>query len=129
MSVLIPNHYSATAALIYVSFVCLASIVHLYRKFSAGLSRVPPAHWTCAFSPLWILWHRYHGTELKAVLAAHQKLGKIVRVGPREISISDFETGVAQVYNAGFEKPHYFDFFQYYGYVSSESIAHSCNRG
>ncbi|KAK8117204.1 cytochrome P450 [Apiospora kogelbergensis] len=101
MSVLIPNHYSATAALIYVSFSC------------------PPAHWTCAFSPLWILWHRYHGTELKAVLAAHQKLGKIVRVGPREISISDFETGVAQVYNAGFEKPHYFDFFQYYGQLNS----------
>ena len=117
MSVLIPNYYSAVAGLIYISFVCLISIAHLHRKFAGGLSRIPPAHWTCSFSPFWILWHRYHGTELKAVLTAHKKLGKIVRVAPREISISDYETGVSQVYNAGFEKPHYFDFFQYYGYA------------
>jgi len=121
MSVLMPNHHSVTAALIYISFVCLVSLVHLYRKYAAGLSRIPSAHWTCSFSPVWILWQRYHGKELKAVLAAHKRLGKIVRVGPKEISISDFETGVSQVYNAGFEKPHYFDFFQYYGYASHYS--------
>lgn len=91
----------------------------LYRTFTGGLSKVPSAHWTCSFSPVWILWQRYHGKELKSVLAAHERLGKIVRVAPQEISISDYETGVRQVYNAGFEKPGYFDFFQYYGQRNS----------
>ncbi|KAJ3949876.1 uncharacterized protein N0V96_001009 [Colletotrichum fioriniae] len=51
--------------------------------------------------------------------ADYARLGKIVRVAPQEISISDYETGVRQVYNAGFEKPGYFDFFQYYGQRNS----------
>ncbi|KAK1451217.1 hypothetical protein CCUS01_11003 [Colletotrichum cuscutae] len=91
----------------------------VYRTFTGGLSKIPSAHWTCSFSPIWILWQRYHGKELKAVLEAHKRLGKIVRVAPQEISISDYETGVRQVYNAGFEKPGYFDFFQYYGQRNS----------
>lgn len=87
----------------------------IHYIFLDRLAKVPSAHWSCSFCPLWILWHRYNGTELQAIREAHKNLGTIVRVGPRDLSISDYQTGVKQVYNAGFEKPHYFNFYQYYG--------------
>ncbi|KAG8160801.1 hypothetical protein KVR01_009065 [Diaporthe batatas] len=103
-----------------ILFLIVFFAYHLFRAiFFDRLAKVPSAHWSCSFSPFWILWQRYNGNELKAIREAHQKLGTIVRVGPQDLSISDYQTGVRQVYNAGFEKPHYFNFYQYYGRVSS----------
>jgi unspecific monooxygenase len=53
-------------------------------------------------------------------------------VGPKEISISCYETGVRSVYNAGFDKPHYYSFYQYYGqlnsFASRSRVDHSACR-
>jgi unspecific monooxygenase len=45
----------------------------------------------------------------------HRLLGPIVRVGPADLSVSCYENGVRTIYNGGFEKPEYYNFFSYYG--------------
>jgi len=113
MSLLAEANYASL--LTGVGVAALFFFLQAYRSLFDSLSKVPLAHWSCAFSPAWILLCRYQRRELMAVHAAHKLLGPIVRVGPKEISVSCYETGVRSVYNAGFDKPHYYSFYQYYG--------------
>ncbi|PHH92373.1 hypothetical protein CDD83_7655 [Cordyceps sp. RAO-2017] len=78
------------------------------------LRRVPNAHWSSGLSSLWILWIRYRNRELAVLEEKHRQLGPIVRLGPDDLSISCYENGARTIYNGGFEKPHYYDFFSYY---------------
>ena len=57
------------------------------------------------------------GQENRAVLAAHQEHGEVVRLGPNELSINCMENGIKRVYG-DFEKTRWWtDIFTNYGYV------------
>ena len=71
--------------------------------FLSPLAKVPSAHWSAPFSPLWILWIRYRRQENRKLHAAHLRLGPVIRLGPNEISVNDL-TGLRIVYGGGFEK-------------------------
>lgn len=110
--------YLADFNRVILSAGACAAVVLLYYAYYLlfdPLSKVPSPHWSCPFSSAWILVNRYHQRELRIVYTAHKQLGPIVRVGPREISVSHYETGVHDVYDAGFDKPHYYSFYRYYG--------------
>ena len=77
------------------------------------LSKIPCAHWTSRFSPVWILWTRFKERENRLLLKAHQKYGPIIRLAPNEISINDIET-LKKVYAGGFEKGQWYSFFDNY---------------
>lgn len=81
------------------------------------LSKVPAAHWSSGYSPIWILWTRWRGKELSAVYEAHQRLGPLVRLGPKDLSVACYDEGIRKIYGGGFDKPGYYDFFRYYGYA------------
>ena len=103
------------------AFVLGSILVYLYLVYPllvSPIAKVPNAHWTSGFSPWWILWKRYRSQELQVVNEAHKKLGPIVRLGPKDLSVSCYENGIRTIYGGGFEKPTYFDFFNYYGYQS-----------
>jgi len=80
------------------------------------LARIPNAHWSSPISPIWILYTRYCGTELEVLHEAHQRWGSVVRVGPRDLSVSCYNDGVRTIYGGGMDKPDYYDYFQYHGY-------------
>jgi hypothetical protein len=112
--------------------LALAAIVSLFcyliykycvqPAFISPLSKIPNAHWTSSFAPFWILWKRYCGRELPSTYDAHQRLGPIVRVGPKDLSISCYNEGIRNVYGSGFDKPCYYDFFRYYESVAGQQL-------
>lgn len=110
------DSYSMTLA---AGFLLAALFYHLvlYPSWISPLGKVPNAHWSSPFSALWILVTRYRRQELHVVRQAHERLGPIVRLGPRDISVSCFEDGIRTVYHGGFDKPPWFFHFNYYGLV------------
>lgn len=94
----------------------------IYPAFLSPLARIPNAHFTCSISPAWILWTRYQRRENKTVLAAHQKYGPVVRLGPNDISVCSIDGGIRTVYGGGFEKQAWYQPFANYGSVSDIPI-------
>ena len=98
------------SAAAYVIWRCI-----VYPAFVSPLSKIPNAHFSAPFSPAWILWKRYSAQENKTVHAAHEKHGKIVRLGPNDVSVASVDDGIRIVYGGGFEKwafyPNLFDNF------------------
>lgn len=79
-----------------------AILVAVYRYvilpvFVSPLSKIPAAHPTSSLSPAWILWTRWRGRENATVLAAHERLGPLVRLGPNEISVNCVNGGIRTV--------------------------------
>lgn len=91
-----------------IVFICVASYIFwryiVYPAFISPLSKIPNAHFTAPFSPLWILWKRCTYQENRTVQAAHEKYGKIVRIGPNDVSVNSVDDGIRVVYTGGFEK-------------------------
>ncbi|KAG0648857.1 Cytochrome P450 [Hyphodiscus hymeniophilus] len=112
--------------LLAVLSVCCLAVYRffIYPTFISPLSKIPNAHWTAPFSPLWILWTRYSSRENRVLHAAHLKLGPIVRVAPNEISINDV-AGLRTVYAGGFEKGEWYSIFDNYGVPCMFSEWHS----
>jgi hypothetical protein len=107
------NHDWVGAAVIAI----VASLTYRYVIYPAvfsPLARVPSAHWSAPFSRLWILWIRFVHRENRTLHSAHRRLGSVVRVGPNELSINDFDS-VRTVYQGGFSKPPWYSVFDNYG--------------
>ena len=75
-----------------------------HSVFFSPLSKIPNAHFSSPFNPFWILWKRYREQENGTIHAAHEKYGKIVRLGPNEVSVDCVDDGIRTVYSGGFEK-------------------------
>lgn len=104
-------------ALYTVSYVLI--VYFIIPTFFSPLSKIPNAHATSCFSPVWILWQRYTGYENRAIHAAHEIHGDIVRLGPNEVSINCVDNGIRTVYSGGFEKWNWYpNQFDNYGYRS-----------
>lgn len=76
--------------------------------FLSPLSKIPNAHFTTSFCPLWMRWNRRGGREgIHSIFAAHKQKGPIVRLGPDEVSVASLD-GLRQIYVGGFEKPQWY---------------------
>jgi hypothetical protein len=104
---------------ICASLVLLLPLTYLLKHFhhTYPLIRVPCAHPTSFFNPLWILWLRYRGSEqeIAAVRAAHRRYGPIVRLGPREISIASSDVEIRHKVGARLGKHGWHSAFSNYG--------------
>lgn len=90
----------------------------IHPVFLSPLSRVPTAHASASISSLWILWVRHQFAENGMLLAAHSRLGPVVRLGPNEISVNCVDDGLRTIYPGGFEKSRWYSnlFENYNGY-------------
>lgn len=97
--------------------LCLLTIYSfiIHPVYLSPLAKIPNAHFTCSVSSAWILWTRYKRRENKTVLAAHQRYGPVVRLGPKEISVCGINGGLRTVYGGGFEKKDWYQPFVNYG--------------
>ncbi|KAL9593128.1 MAG: hypothetical protein Q9179_006080 [Wetmoreana sp. 5 TL-2023] len=124
LSLLSISLFAASALIIY-RYV-------LYPSFVSPLSKIPAAHFTASWSPLWILWVRYTDVEVQTIHKAHVKHGPIVRLGPNEVSINCVDDGLRKVYAGGFEKTFFYDQFQNYGvpnmFSTKESKPHAARK-
>lgn len=104
----------------------------IYPTFFSPLSKIPAAHFTASWSPLWILWIRFSRTEVQTIHRAHVKFGPIVRLGPNEVSVNCVDGGLRTVYAGGFEKWAFYDQFDNYGvpcmFSTRDSKPHSVRK-
>ncbi|KAI1163417.1 cytochrome P450 [Nemania serpens] len=109
--------------------VILWSLYHyvLHPVFFSPLARIPTPHWTCSISDAWILYARYRSKENATLLAAHRRCGQVVRVGPREVSVSSVEA-VKIIYQGGFDKHLWYSVFDNFGVPCTFSSAHSTHH-
>jgi unspecific monooxygenase len=99
----------------------------IYPTFVSPLSKIPNAHFSSPLSPLWILWIRKSRLENRTLLACHEKLGPIIRLGPSDISLNCLDGGIRTIYSGGFDKHDWYPrIFDNYGYssVSKETSQH-----
>ena len=88
----------------------------IYPIFISPLSKIPSAHWSAPFSPLWILNLRRCQKDTFAIHSAHERLGPIVRIAPNEVSVNSVDGGIRTIYSGGFEKGDWYkNIFSNYG--------------
>ncbi|KAI1147016.1 cytochrome P450 [Nemania diffusa] len=104
----------------------LWSLYHfvLYPALFSPLAQIPTPHWTCPISGAWISIARFYSRENRTLLAAHRRCGQVVRVGPREVSVTSIEA-VKIIYQGGFDKHSWYSVFDNYGVPCMFSSAHS----
>ena len=76
----------------------------LILAYFSPLSAVPSAHFTAPVSNLWIMVMRYRGLESRRRHEAHQQLGPVIRLGPKELGVSCIEDGVKTIYGGNLDK-------------------------
>lgn len=108
-----------------VAFACQLTLVAIflyhfvvYPNFLSPLVQIPNAHPLAPFTSTWMLWVRYRNKENETILKAHYRHGKIVRLGPREVSVNCVDNGIKTIFGKGFEKTHFYSVFENYGYFT-----------
>jgi hypothetical protein len=123
-------------ALTFLVLPVAAVLCCLYRflihpLLLSPLAKLPNAHFTSPILPLWMWWNRRTGFETRSTVAAHQRHGPVVRMGPNEVSVASMD-GLRRIFGGGWEKhPYYLHFANYnapslFSMVSPES--HSARR-
>jgi cytochrome P450 len=92
------------------AFAIIAIVLYKYiiiPAFLSPLSKLPAAHPLCSITSRWFDRQSAKQRELKTLLAAHNKYGPIVRLGPNEVSVVSRE-GLRKIYTAGLEKSSFY---------------------
>ena len=108
------NSFLIAGAGVLVIFLLCQYI--LYPALLSPLAKIPNAHLLAPYTSLWILWKRLRDQENKTIYQAHKKHGKVIRLGPNEISINSVSDGLKVVYIGNFDKHQwYLNLFANYG--------------
>jgi hypothetical protein len=83
--------------LLILASLTVARIVYL--KYISEYSDIP-GPFLASISPLWKVYGAWNGTLHKDILKGHQKYGRLLRIAPDEISISDPEA-IKIIYGIG----------------------------
>lgn len=83
------------------------------------LRRIPAAHPLAPFTPLWIAYARLRSVENATIKSAHDLLGPVVRLGPKEISVNSVKGGIREIYGGGFEKVNPVDGYNWYSFFAN----------
>jgi unspecific monooxygenase len=104
--IMAPINIPLVAAIAIVMFGVYKWIV--YPAFFSPLAKIPNARWHASFCPLWSYYVKYANIENNTVYELHKRLGPIVRMGPRELSVNCYEGGLKTIYTGGFPKTDFY---------------------
>lgn len=76
----------------------LLTTLHLLYKITTDPLKSIPGPIICRFTPLWTWYHSYLGDECRQIQRLHRLYGPVVRIGPRDVVISDGEA-LAPIYS------------------------------
>lgn len=96
--------------LVVLSGILLAHVV--YQRFFHPLAQVP-GPFLASISRLWITRESYRGDYHRTLISLHNRHGRLVRIAPNELSVSD-PTAIKTIYGAGskFEKSKWYSVWQ-----------------
>ncbi|AEO69867.1 uncharacterized protein THITE_2120621 [Thermothielavioides terrestris NRRL 8126] len=91
--------------------VILTSYV-AYQRLLSPFAGIPGPFWA-SLSRLWLTWHARKGDLHTVMMRLHEKHGKLVRIAPSEVSISDLNA-IKTIYGAGskFRKSSWYSVWQ-----------------
>lgn len=112
--------------------VSISYLIYRYIIFPlhiCPLAKIPAAHWSAPLSAKWFQSFCSNGrTGLRAILAAHKRLGPIVRLSPDEISVASLD-GLRKIYTGAFEKDESYSEFANYGTLNLVSMMGNKEHG
>lgn len=85
-----------TASCVLFSFLLVWLLASLLRDPLRNL----PGPITARFSRIWMVKHSWQGDMHRTMIDLHKQNGKLVRIGPNEISVSDLPA-IQSIYGAG----------------------------
>ncbi|KAJ8613452.1 hypothetical protein MRB53_036937 [Persea americana] len=94
---------SSILLLVLPAFYWIVNTVRV--AYFSSLARVPNAHPIVPLSRAWLWYCKWKGIENRQRRILHDRLGPVVRVGPRELSVNCIDNGIKTVFGGGFEKP------------------------
>lgn len=77
--------WGLTSSLLLLTLVVLLGIASTFRDPLRGI----PGPRVCTWTPLWLHYQAWKGTQCTAIRALHAKYGAVVRVAPNEVDIAD----------------------------------------
>jgi hypothetical protein len=92
--------------LVVVGFALLVLwiIASIHRSNNRGLKDIPNAHFSVPYSRLWLLSIRWRKLENRSRIHLHRRLGPVVRIGPRDVSVNCIDDGIRTIYSSKFDK-------------------------
>jgi hypothetical protein len=70
----------------------------VYIRFFSPLAGIP-GPWSASLSRLWLIQHSLRGDMHRATIELHNRHGKLVRTGPKEVSVSDL-SAIKKIYGS-----------------------------
>ncbi|TDZ60839.1 Cytochrome P450 monooxygenase gsfF [Colletotrichum trifolii] len=98
-------------ALKYAPVILLASWL-VYQRYLSPFAGLPGPYWA-TLSRTWLAFHSYKGDLHTIMMQWHEKYGRVIRIGPSEVSISDLAS-IKTIYGAGskFRKSDWYSVWQ-----------------
>jgi hypothetical protein len=109
------------ASTLTVLVICLISLCFwiiaefFWDVLHSPLNAAKDAHWSVKFCGAWIRWQRIYERDAQAVHEAHVRLGPVVRLGPKELSVNDVDGGLKPIYDGRLPKTDFYDVASSYG--------------
>jgi hypothetical protein len=91
---------------VVVGFALLVSwiIASIHRNHNSSLKDIPNAHFSVPYTRLWLLSLRWRNMEHCSRIYLHRRLGPVIRIGPRDVSVNCIDDGVRTIYSRRFDK-------------------------
>ena len=92
------------AVVVGSALLVLWIIAAIHRNNNSGLKDIPNAHFSVPYSRLWWLSLRWRKMENRTRIHLHRRLGPVVRIGPRAVSVNCIDDGIRIIYSSKFDK-------------------------
>lgn len=92
------------ASVVGIAFVVSLIVASVRRNNRSGLKDIPNAHFSVPYSHLWLRSLQWRKIENRTRVQLHRRLGPVVRLGPREVSVNCIDEGVRTIYGSKFDK-------------------------
>ncbi|KZM24227.1 uncharacterized protein EKO05_0005747 [Ascochyta rabiei] len=101
----------------------------LVRYLRNPVRKIPAAHLLAPLTSLWMSSVRWRRVENATLKEAHERLGPIVCLGPKEVSVNCVQGGIRDVYAGGFEKRDAKSGYNWYGFFTNFGIHNMFSTG
>ena len=108
-------------SVIFIALCCFAGLLllkHLQVAVFSPLSAIPNAHFLAPYTRYWLKYLKAKGQEHRVRDTAHKRLGPVIRLGPKELSVNCIENGVSTIYgggSGGWDRGAWYEIFENYG--------------
>ncbi|RAK92430.1 benzoate 4-monooxygenase cytochrome P450 [Aspergillus costaricaensis CBS 115574] len=107
------------AVVVGFTFIVSWIVASFHRNHNSSLKDIPNAHFSAPYSRLWLLSLRWRNLENRTRIQLHRRLGPVIRIGPRDVSVNCIDDGVRTIYSSKFDKDEsfYHELFDQVGYM------------